>query len=144
MQGGRISLNPFPMTNHTILSYSRRFQLWSHTVSHGQLLLRSTNGSEHGTHTTQVDVLFKNVGMISIPTLFDGLTVISVSLDELVADGPAVTARSSQGRKCFRLEGDDCRGSIIASVVAWSEEDAEYYDESKLLSGTWAGTTRWG
>lgn len=132
------------MTNHNILSYSRRFQLWSYTVSHGQLLLRSTKESEHATHATQVDVLFKNVGMICIPALFDGLTVTSVSVDELSANGLAVTARSSKGRKCFKLEGDDWRGSIIASLVAWSEEDAEYYDETKLLSGAWAGTTRWG
>jgi hypothetical protein len=114
-----------------IVSFSRRFQVWSYAVGHGQLLLRSTKDAQN---PTQVDVLFKNVGLISIPTLFDGLTVIESSKQELESSGLTMGLLSAENKKCLKLEGDNWHGAITAGNIAWLEDDSEHYVESKLMS----------
>ena len=51
-----------------VVRFSGQFQLWGYTVSHGQLLLRSTRSE---LRPTQIDVLFKNVGYIQLPVLLE-------------------------------------------------------------------------
>jgi hypothetical protein len=53
-------------------SSDRRFQLWSYRVSHSQLLLRSVKDAEH---TSRIDVLFKGVDALDLPTRLDGLVI---------------------------------------------------------------------
>ena len=57
--------------SEAIVSFPRRFQIWLYSVSHGQLLLRSNRSGEF---STRIDVLFKNVAAIELPTAFDGLS----------------------------------------------------------------------
>lgn len=110
-----------------IVSFSRKFQVWSYTVSHAQLLIRST---KDGQHPTQVDVLFKNVNGVLLPTLFDGLTITEATCSEL--EGLRETLPKSS--KCFKLEGSNWHGAVAAGVVVWVENEAEYYADSTLLS----------
>jgi hypothetical protein len=116
---------------NVIVNFSRRFQVWSYTVGHGQLLLRSTKDAQN---STQVDVLFKNVGLVSLPTFFDGLTVIESTKQELESSGLTTGLLPAENRKCMKLEGNNWRGAIVAGNIAWSEDDAEHYAESKLIS----------
>ncbi len=53
-------------TGTEIFRAERPFQLWAHTISHMQTLLRSTKG---GTFGTRVDVLFEGVTAMKNPTL---------------------------------------------------------------------------
>jgi len=78
------------------------------------------------------------VGLISIPTLFEGLAITESSKQELEGSGFAIGLLSVDGRKCFKLEGSNWHGAITAGHVGWIENDAEYYADSKLiaLSGT--------
>lgn len=110
-----------------IVSFSRKFQVWSYSVSHAQLLIRSP---KDGQNSTQVDVLFKNVSGVLLPTLFDGLTITEATCSEF--DGLRETL--SKTSKCFKLEGTNWQGAVAAGVVVWIENDAEYYAESTLLS----------
>jgi len=114
-----------------MLTFDRRFQVWLYTVSHGQLLLRSVKDSSHH---TQVDVLFKNVAAMSLPTQFQGLLVIDSGADSRAALTLGLGELGKEGRKLFRLSGDGWEGGVIAGIVVSSEGDADYYDESRLIA----------
>ena len=92
----------------------RKFQLWRYTVSHGQLLLRSTKDDDH---PTRVDVLFKNVHAIDLPASMDGLHIHKV------------------GPQSYRLRGNDWEGQVQAGVLAVAEDEGSYLDPSPLFLG---------
>src|SRR5689334_11720122 len=92
----------------------RRFQVWRYEVGHSMLLLRSTKGDQHA---TRVDVLFKPVKRLDLPTAFDGLTV----------------ERAGEGR--FDLRGDGWSGSVHATTVSVTEDEGEYFDPSPFADG---------
>src|SRR4051794_7357175 len=50
----------------------RHFQIWRYEVGHAQLLLRSVKDDHHA---SRIDVLFKTVKAIDLPTRFDGLQI---------------------------------------------------------------------
>jgi hypothetical protein len=114
-----------------IIRFERRFKIWLYTVSHGQLLLRSTKDQQYG---TQIDVLFKNVAAISMPVLFDGLSICEVDKGRVRSLNSSVGALSYDGRKSFLLSGPSWEGFVIAGALVWHEEDAEHSSESKLLA----------
>jgi hypothetical protein len=115
----------------SIVTFSRRFQVWSYLVGHSQLLLRSVKDANN---QTQVDVLFKNVGFILLPTLFDGLTITESSKDELKTLELDLSLFDGDSRNVFKLQGTNWHGVITAGHVAWSEDDSEYHLDSKLIS----------
>ena len=89
----------------------RHFQLWRYTVSHSQLLLRSTRDNDHD---TRVEVLFKGVRRVDLPTSFDGLTV----------------RRDGSG---FVAKGHGWAGSIVALAMFTIEDKGEYSEPSALF-----------
>ena len=113
-----------------IVRFDRIFQLWLYSVSHGQLLLRSTKDQ---THQTQVDILFKNVATIQLPVLFAGLVISEMSTEEVRSLNLSAGLLTVNERKCFKLEGDNWHGLIVAGHVSWLENDAEYAAESALM-----------
>ena len=89
----------------------RTFQLWHYTVSHSQLLLRSPPGSSH---STRIDILFKCVDRMDVPTSMDGLRIHR--------SGPQ-----------YLLRGKKWSGSVTASVAFAAEDDGDYADPSLLF-----------
>lgn len=112
------------------LAFNRRFQIWSYTVSHGTLLLRSTKAP--GT-PTRVDVLFKDVAAINLPTNVDGLTIERA--DDAAAREAASTLDEPElrGRTVFAVRGRGCRGHVVAGAVFHHEDEGEFFDPSALL-----------
>ena len=110
---------------HRIFSYRGLFQWWSYTVSHGQLLLRSTKSSDR---PTQIDILFKNVKWVRLRTLMKDLEVLETSSDpeNLVRDA-GVSVRF------FLIRSLDHEGYVVAGNVVSDESNREYYDDSPLL-----------
>jgi hypothetical protein len=90
----------------------RDFQMWRYTVSHGQLLLRSVRTD---VHSTRVDVLFKNVSWLDLPSTFTGLTI-------------------TQGDERFALTGRDWHGSVTAGACFTAEDEGAYDDPSPFES----------
>jgi hypothetical protein len=91
---------------------ARRFQMWLYEVGHSQLLLRSVKNEDQ---TTRVDVLFKNVHSIQLPTAMAGMSI----------------SRSGQG---FALEGKDWDGRVDAGACFVAEDDGEYFDPSAFAA----------
>lgn len=102
-----------------------KFQWWSFTASHGQLLLRSTKSSDR---PTQIDILFKNVSAATLRTVIDDLEVVETDRNAKALVGGQVTPG-----KVFLVRGRGYEGSVIAGNVTRAEGDHEYYEQSPLL-----------
>lgn len=101
--------------------------MWTYTVGHGQLLLRSPKGLGV---STRIDVLFKNVAAIHLPTILDGLAVSEATEDEKSELRTQVDLSRLTGRKVFVVKGSGFTGYVIAGVVAWYEDEREYHEPS--------------
>lgn len=108
----------------------RRFQLWTYTVGHGQLLLRSTRGEQHA---TRCEILFKNVARIDLPALIDDLEIEAAAEGEIPASVLQLGAGERWDRTVFRVRGRNCVGYVVAGVVACAEDEGEYDTPSSLL-----------
>jgi len=112
------------MTN-PLLSYAGRFQWWLYSVSHGQLLLRSTRSP---TRDTQIDLLFKDVGFVCMPTSVENIE-ISTGDESDLPQGMRLPA----GRKVFVIRGTDFSGIVTAGVVLHFEGVGSHNDPSPLM-----------
>jgi|GEM_PF-645629 len=123
-----------PIISDHAMRFNRRFQVWQYSISQGQLLLRSTKDQRHA---TQVDVLFKNVEFMQIPTLLSKLNISEMS--EKASRSVSLStglfpAKEHKEQKHFRLEGDNWQGVVVAGHVSGLEEDAEHFADSRLIS----------
>jgi hypothetical protein len=86
----------------------RHFHVWRYQVGHSQLLLRS---AEDTTRNFRIDLLFKAVDRIDLPTSFDELNIVR------------------QGRD-FDLSGQGWVGRDTAGICVRAEDEGEYFDQS--------------
>ena len=117
------------MATNPIIRFDRKFQVWQYSVSHGQLLLRSTKSQEH---QTQVDILFKDVIMMQLPTLFRDLAIWEISTDEFNSLELSTGLYTTDGLRCFRLEGDNWQGVVVAGTIAWTEDQSEHWAKEMI------------
>ncbi len=111
-----------------IISSRRRFQVWGYTVSHRELLLRSTKSKEF---PTRIDVFLKGVQEFHLPTVFDGLSITEARAEDLERLSILSDAVSSgSGAKAFVVNGNGFMGYVIALGVWCHEDEGEYYDRS--------------
>ena len=109
------------------MNFQRRFQVWLYSVSHAQLLLRSNKSNEV---PTRIDVLFKKVVSINLPTMFDGLSITEATSGEAQSLNAQVGSQSAHGLKVFLLRGTNFTGHVIAGAVFVHEDEGSHYDES--------------
>jgi hypothetical protein len=104
--------------------YGGRFQMWSYTVGHGQLLLRRTPSA---TNKKLVDILFVDVKSISLPASIDELEVM------VAEHAPPSTIIGSVGsRKVFIVRGTEVDGYVVAGAVFHREWQGTHSDPSPL------------
>lgn len=104
-----------------LFKYSGRFQWWSYTVSHAQLLLRSTPSP---VRATQVDVLFKDVSSVCIPTTLDDLEIL---------EEPLLPGADPGTHRRFVVRGRGAGGLVGAGAVFHEEWTGEHSDPSPLV-----------
>ena len=113
---------------NTLITFERDFQIWKYTVGHAQLLLRSTKPPKC---PTRIDVFFKNVGAIHVPTSFKQLSIIGASAHEAVKMKVLDCSSVVGGhRKLFLIRGSDFEGYVVAGIVVWHEDQGEYHEPS--------------
>lgn len=104
---------------------SRHFQVWTYSVSHCRLLLRST---KEGGLPSRIDVFFGGVDRMLLKPDYMGLRVE-------VADPPVLEAYSerygeiSEGAKLFTLE-PDLASFVVAGVMQSHEDGGGFLDPS--------------
>jgi hypothetical protein len=100
--------------------------MWAFSVSHSRLLLRCV---KVGPNDTRVDVLFKAVDYVGIPTVLDGLSIQFATWDEV---GGLLTGSRSSDAKPWRVVTAGSAGVVVAGAVFVNEDAGEYYDPSPL------------
>jgi hypothetical protein len=114
------------------LEFKRSFQVWLYTVSHAQLLLRSNRTSSI---ETRIDILFKDVGEIHLPTKINDLVITQILEDsadylELSIDKDVINRRL-----LYYLSGSHSSPSyVIAGSIHWHEDFGSYSDKSHFQS----------
>jgi hypothetical protein len=106
----------------TEFSSDRTFRLWAYTVSHAQLLLRSTRTESH---PTRIEVLFKDVRYVALPTTMEGIAVYRCDASEV----PPELATLSPDGPWFRVGSGDVMG-YVAGIAFVREDELEYHDPS--------------
>lgn len=108
----------------------RTFQLWSYTVGHSRLLLRSTKSEQRG---TRVDILFKNVANINLPTVIEDLNVERADAATTRALARSLGSADLGERQVFLVRGRNCDGYVVAGALVHREDEGEYDEASALF-----------
>lgn len=106
----------------SLFSSAREFRLWLYTVGHKTLLLRSV---KNASASTRIDLVFKPVERLSLPTTLDGIDLRIIPMSAL----PPSTHESTN-RTAFSLSGGTLDSWIVSETWAWHEDDGEYGDPS--------------
>ena len=111
-----------------IINSEREFQIWQYTVGHRQLLLRSTKSPDF---PTRIDVFFKGVSELHLPTAFSGLSIREASDRDIRELCGLLNSQSlAKGVKVFKLQGIDFLGYVAALIVVCHEDEGGYYEPS--------------
>jgi hypothetical protein len=113
-----------------LFSRQRRFKVWHYWISHSQLLLRSEKDARH---PTRVEVLFKPVASMNLPTTMDELHIAEA--DDATAAGiwEQVGGPHYPDDKVFVLWGPGFRGHIVALSIHFAEDEGDSSTPSPLF-----------
>lgn len=101
------------------LNSARVFKLWEYKLTHSQILIRSTKGN---TENTRIDVVFKDVHEINMPTSIEGLHVeVSTSLEN---------GCPQYYSKYIIRDNNNTIWHVISGAAFSHEDQGEYYDPS--------------
>lgn len=108
-----------------IFHSERCFTPWAYTISHGQLLLRSSGGQDwlQRSWDTTVDVLFKPVRAMKIQHRYDDLTIRCATSEEAQQiHNDTATISFGKDEVAFVLEtGGHTVGHVVSLAVGWQE-----------------------
>ncbi len=111
--------------------FNGQFGLVIYYQSHGVLLLRSHDRDDGG--PKRIELLFRGVVWMSIPSWFSDFTIDQCLLDEVLEYIPPSHRGKVESRKIYRVDIDRTPHYIIAGSVMTSSDDASYFDPSPLL-----------
>jgi hypothetical protein len=103
------------------------FQVWLFTVRHAQLLLRSTRSGERG---TRVDILFKGVRAVQLPTTLRGLNMTVMPRKEAIEMSQTMGVQLRGNESVFALRGSNYAGFVIAGAAFLHEDEGSHSDPS--------------
>ena len=98
---------------------------------HGVLLLRSGDRDDGG--PKRIELLFRGVVWMSLPSWFSDFTVERCLIDEVIDYIPPSHRGKAQSRKVYRVDIDRTPHYVIAGGVFASSDNAAYFDPSPLL-----------
>ena len=116
---------------HLPARFNGEFGLVLFHQHHGVLLLRSGDRDDGGAR--RIDLLFRGVVWLSLPSWFSDFTIEQCLVDEVIDCIPPTHRGKAQSRKVYRLEIDRTPHYIVAGSVFASRDDKPYFDPSPLL-----------
>lgn len=117
------------MTTLPVSYRERQFQLWAFSVSMKRLLLRSTKTP---TWQTRVDVLFRNVEGIELPTELAGLVVDVAPQQDWVPTAARLGVFLEEHLRVYAVSTSRQTGYVIAGLIWISEDQGEHYEPSDV------------
>jgi hypothetical protein len=98
---------------------------------HGVLLLRSGDRDDGGPR--RIDLLFRGVVWMALPSWFSDFTIDKCLVDEVIDLLPASHQGKAYSRKVYRIDIDRAPHYVIAGNVLVARDDRAYFDPSPLL-----------
>jgi len=98
---------------------------------HGVLLLRSADRDDGG--PKRIDLVFRGVVWLSLPSWFGDFTIEQCLLDEVLPRIPPGHRGKAQSRKVYRIEIDRTPHYVVAGDVRESRDNGHYFEPSPLL-----------
>ena len=120
-----------PTTLELPTRFTGRFGLVLFHQYHGMLLLRSGDRDDGG--PKRIDLLFRGVVWMEIPSWFSDFTIERCLIDEIIAHIPPSHRAKAESRKVFRVDIDRTPHYIIAGDLAAASDNRSYFDPSPLL-----------
>lgn len=115
------------------MTFKRSFVLFSYSLSHGLLLLRSAKSP---TCPKRVNILFQDVRAIECRTDFPDLVVEEVGADFLNDVRSKAREVVEPGHKVYSLKSGHWIGFVVGGIVSHQEDEGEFFAPSSLLSST--------
>lgn len=113
--------------SESIFTSARTFRVWLYAVGHSTLLLRSVKESGIA---TRIDLLFKPVRYMSLPTTLEGVDVRLVEPAMLTGELAAVLKAYGTKDNIYALAGTNGAAWVVSGVVAWHEDEGGHSDAS--------------
>jgi hypothetical protein len=79
-----------------------------------------------------VDILFKDVAAVHLPTLFDDLELAEDDRRTASDFASGLGAWPAHGHRIFRLTGKNFSGSVVAAAFFCHEDAKEYFEPSEF------------
>ena len=109
----------------------RFFQAWRYTVSHRQLLLRSTKSD---VAQTRIDIVFKDVSLMLIGPTFRGMTI--PTCDSSILKRSGLPTFDLGGRSLYQIQTQSHLGFVAAGNIMMHEDELGFEAPSALLIGS--------
>ena len=117
-------------TNLKAFKSDRKFSVFSYSVSHGPLLLRSGRTNEHH---TRIDVLILDVRAMEIRSWFEGFEIALVDPDYLQDFRSRPAEMMEVGLNAYAISGKGWQGFIVGGNLCVHEDEADFMAPSALL-----------
>ena len=113
-----MKVEPSPVTD-VAFDAGRLFQVWSYRVGHSQLVLRSNRDAEY---PTRVELLFKSVSAVHLPTAMSALAVRVLQTDAELPEW----AGPQDGRNVYAIQFSGGRGYVVAGAAFVAEDALDF------------------
>ena len=111
--------------------FNGEFSLVLFHQNHGVLLLRSGDRDDGGPR--RIDVLFRGVVWMSLPSWLSDFSLDQCLPDEIIDRVPPSHLGKVQSRKVYRIDIDRTPHYVVAGSVSHARDDLQYFDPSPLL-----------
>ena len=114
---------------------NRYFRIWTYYKGHRQLILRAPHfkSIQEPTFPTRVDVLFKNVHALKLPTNMLGLSVSIAHADMADQIAREIALPLYGDQNIYLVHGSDYAGYVVAGTVVMVEDNGDDDAPSPLM-----------
>ena len=113
-----------------VFASDRAFSLFSYTMSHGLLLLRSGRTNEQ---SARIDILFSDVRAMELRSWFTGIVILEVGPDH-IANRPSNSGKMIEiGSRVYSLKSPEWEGFVVAGILTTCEDEGGLLARSPLL-----------
>jgi hypothetical protein len=123
-------------TNLKSFKSDRKFSVFSYSVGHGPLLLRSGRTDEHH---TRIDVLILDVRAVEIRSWFEGFEIALVDHDYLREFRSRPTEMMEPGLNAYSISGKEWQGFIVGGTLYVHEDEADFTAPSAFAAANFVG-----
>ncbi|WP_179851097.1 hypothetical protein [Streptomyces sp. TLI_55] len=113
----------------------RKFEVWSFSASHRQLILRS-NPDRIARTSTRIEIYFGHVEFMSIRSAYRGILIREPAFDDAARIADRVPAGLRSGGVYLLEEG--AQSFVISASPAWREAECDFDDPSLFEPREWS------